>query len=78
MKTKKTVTHNTLSLKVVDGKAWVKLAITRRGASITANTLAMREGGVAEKIKRLFQEAMDQGMSYGNAINYVEAGFASA
>ena len=75
MKTQKTIKHDSLALKIVDGKAWVKLTINRRGWKVTANSETMR--GTMEKTARLFQEAVDvQGMAYGAALDYVEAGMA--
>lgn len=75
MKIQKSVKHDSLSLKVVEGKDWVRLSVGRRGWKITGKGESMR--GVAEKVERLFREATKSGMPYGKAIDHVEAELAS-
>ena len=76
MKIQKSVKHDSLSLKIVDGKNWVRLSVGRGGWKITGCGDSMR--GVAEKVKSLFEEAMTSKMPYGDAIAYVESELVAA
>jgi hypothetical protein len=69
MKVQKTVKHDSLTLKVTEGKEWVKLSVGRRGWKIATKGESMK--GTAETIKSLFTEGNGKGMTYSESIDYV-------
>lgn len=66
----KSVKHDSISLKIVEGNNWVRLSAGRSGWKITGRG----EMRLAEKVKCLFEDALRLKKPYGEAIAYVESG----
>lgn len=71
MKLTKTKKHDSLSLRIAEGKSWMRLSVSRSGWKITGRGNDMRR--TAEMAKLLFEEALEAGFNYGDALEYVES-----
>lgn len=72
MKIQKKINHDSLWLKVVDGKNWAKLYI---GRNVTKVTTRGEMKTVVDTMISRYKQAMSEGKSFGDAIDYVESGF---
>jgi hypothetical protein len=72
MKVFKKLNHDSVWLKVVDGKQYAKLSITRSGTRVRY-TIGFKE--VADKLFRLYRVAQNDNLTFGQTLDFVEASF---
>lgn len=70
MKVTKKLNHDSIWLKVVDGKQYAKLTINRSGTRVRW-TIGFKE--VADKIFSLYHQAQKDKLTYGQTLDFVEA-----
>ena len=72
MKVFKKLNHDSVWLKVVDGKQYAKLSITR-SATRVRYTSGYKD--VADKLFRLYRVAQNDNLTFGQTLDFVEAAF---
>ena len=70
MKITKKHNHDSIWLKVTNGKEWAKLSISRGGMRVRY-TKEMQE--IGRKIFDLYRVAQDGKLTYGQTLDYVES-----
>lgn len=63
------IEYDKMFVRIADGKNYVRVGITRSGWRLTGNGLKMKK--LAVKIKKQFEELLDNDFTYGDVIKYL-------